>query len=152
MPELSRQKLREQLSATLKQAAAGLDIPGAVVSHRLRHTYATELLNAGLPLVTIMKLLGHRSFRMTMRYAAIAQQTIVDDYHQAMAVIARKYNTAETANRPLGETTPERQALDLISILRKTYDSSAESKRRVQAIIKRLYKIRDDILALAQST
>jgi site-specific recombinase XerD len=152
LPVLSRHTLRQQLGAQLKQAAAGLDIPGAVVSHRLRHTYATELLNAGLPLVTIMKLLGHRSFRMTMRYAAIAQQTIVDDYHAAMAKIARKYDTADTANRPLADTPPERQALDLISALRKHHDSSADSKRRVEAIIKRIYKIRDDILALPQST
>ena len=151
LPALSRKKLKERLGVALKQAATGLDIPDAVVSHRLRHTYATELLNAGLPLVTIMKLLGHRSFRMTMRYAAIAQQTIVDDYQEAMAVIARKYDTAAYSGGQLAHSCPERQALDLISALRKSYDSSADSKRRVEVIIKRIYKIRDDILALAPS-
>jgi site-specific recombinase XerD len=148
-PTLCRKKLKERLGAALKQAAAGLDIPGAVVSHRLRHTYATELLNAGLSLVTIMKLLGHHSFRMTMRYAAIAQQTVVDDYREAMAAIARKYDTAVDSGGQLADCCPERQALDLISALRKRHRSSADSKRRVDAIIKRIYKIRDDILALS---
>jgi site-specific recombinase XerD len=150
-PTLSRKKLKERLGAALKEAATGLDIPGAVVSHRLRHTYATELLNAGLSLVTIMKLLGHRSFRMTMRYAAVAQQTVVDDYKQAMTAIARKYDTAVSSSSELADCCPERQALDLISALRKSYHSSDDSKCRAEAIIKRIYKIRDDILALAQS-
>jgi len=95
-----------------------------------------------------MKLLGHRSFRMTMRYAAVAQQTIVDDYHAAMSVIACKYDTSDASSHPLGETTPERQALDLISALRRSYDSSPDAKSRTDAIIKRIYRLRDDILAL----
>jgi site-specific recombinase XerD len=149
-PALCRKELGHRLGAALKQAATGLDIPGAVVSHRLRHTYATELLNAGLSLVTIMKLLGHHSFRMTMHYAAIAQQTVVDDYREAMAAIARKYDTASDSGGQLAECCPERQALDLISALRKLYHCCPESKHRLEVIIKRIYKIRDDILALAQ--
>jgi site-specific recombinase XerD len=151
LPQLSRAALMTHLSATLKAAAVGLDIPGPVVSHRLRHTYATELLNAGMSLVTIMKLLGHRSFRMTMRYAAIAQQTIVDDYHAAVAQAARKYDTAASSARSLAEAPPERQALDLISCLRKLHGASGNSRHRVEAIIKRLYKLRDDILSLPTS-
>jgi site-specific recombinase XerD len=151
LPALSRRKLMERLVTTLKQVAIGLDIPGAVVSHRLRHTYATELLNAGLPLVTIMQLLGHRSFHMTMCYAAITQQTIVDNYHEAMTAIARKYDTIAVSCRQLADDCPERQALNLIYALRKNYHSSDSSKSRVEAIIKRIYKIHEDILALAQS-
>ena len=144
-PELGRNKLLERLSATLKQAAAGLDIPGPVVSHRLRHTYATELLNAGLSLVSIMKLLGHRSFRMTMRYAAITQDTVVKDYHAAIARISAQYDV------PLppalaGEPDPERMLTDTISWLR----NNARDDRRAQLLIKRLYKLRDDIAPLVE--
>lgn len=152
LKEISRIDLRRRLSAALKEAAEGLDIPGAVVSHRLRHTYATELLNAGLPLVTIMKLLGHHSFHMTMRYAAIAQQTIIDDYRAAMTLIAAKYAKYEKVDptRPnLGDAAPERLAQDLISALRNSCDSSPAAKNKVDAIIKRLYRLRDDILALS---
>jgi site-specific recombinase XerD len=151
LPELSRSKLKVRLSAALKEAGLGLDIPGPVVSHRLRHTYATELLNAGMSLVTIMKLLGHRSFRMTMRYAAIAQRTVVDDYHAAVAKAARNYDTAASTTRPAGEVAPERLTLDLISCLRRVHGSSADHRHRLEALIKRIYKLHDDILSLPPS-
>jgi site-specific recombinase XerD len=39
---------------------------------RLRHTFASSLMNGGMSLLGIMKLLGHRDQRMTLRYTAIA--------------------------------------------------------------------------------
>lgn len=39
-------------------------------THRLRHTRATELINAGVPIHIVQRYLGHRSPEMTMRYAA----------------------------------------------------------------------------------
>jgi site-specific recombinase XerD len=44
LPHLSRVTLMTQLSAALKAAAAGLDIPGPVVSHRLRHNDADPIM------------------------------------------------------------------------------------------------------------
>lgn len=38
-------------------------------THRLRHTRATELLNAGVPVHVVQRYLGHRSPEMTMHYA-----------------------------------------------------------------------------------
>ena len=151
LPGRSRAKLRQQLSAALKVAAADLDIPGAIVPHRLRHTYATELLNAGMSLVTIMKLLGHRSFRMTMRYAAVTQQTIVDDYHAAVAESLRRYDAATQSACSLDEAAPERQALDLISTLRRSHDASGDARSRVEKIIKRIHRIRYVPLATTSS-
>lgn len=144
-PSFSRDKLIQRLGVTLKQAAAGLDIPGPVVSHRLRHTYATELLNAGLSLVSIMKLLGHRSFRMTMRYAAITQDTVVKDYHAAIARISAQYDVPVSPALP-GEPDPERMLTDTISWLR----NNGRDDRRAQLLIKRLYKLRDDIAPLVE--
>jgi integrase len=39
--------------------------------HDLRHTFATRLLMAGVPMQQVQKLLGHRSITMTQRYAHI---------------------------------------------------------------------------------
>lgn len=144
-PELRRETLLQRLSATLKQTAAGIDIPGPVVSHRLRHTYATELLNAGMSLVSIMKLLGHRSVRMTMRYAAITQNTVVKDYHAAIAEISAQYDVPLPPSLP-SEPDPERMLTDTISWLR----NNARDDRRAQLLIKRLYKVRDDIAPLVE--
>jgi len=143
-PDIARSTLMQRLGATLRHAADGLDIPGPVVSHRLRHTYATELLNAGMSLVAIMRLLGHRSFRMTMRYAAITQDTVVKDYYAAMARIGAQYDVTPRSSAH-GEPDPRRMLSNTISWLR----NNAPQDARTQRLIKRLYKLRDDIETLA---
>ncbi|MGH7748267.1 MAG: tyrosine-type recombinase/integrase, partial [Candidatus Dormibacteria bacterium] len=37
--------------------------------HQLRHSHATELINAGVSIVTIRKRLGHKNLQTTLRYA-----------------------------------------------------------------------------------
>ena len=143
LPELSRDKLKLQLSKALKEAAAGLDIPGPVVSHRLRHSYATELLNAGMSLVSIMKLLGHRSLSMTMRYAAITQKTVVKDYHAALAKIGARYDLPASPGS-VDEPDPDRMLQDIISYLR----NHAAGSSRANKLIARLHNLRRDISAL----
>jgi len=55
--------------------------------HCLRHTFASELLNAGMPLQCLQELLGHKSIEMTRRYALLTDSTRREAYYQAMAVI-----------------------------------------------------------------
>jgi len=47
--------------------AEDLPLPEPLTTHRLRHTFATSLMNGGMSLVGIMKLLDHRDYRMTLR-------------------------------------------------------------------------------------
>jgi len=55
--------------------------------HCLRHTYASELLNAGMPLQCLQELLGHKSIEMTRRYARLTDNTRREAYYRAMAII-----------------------------------------------------------------
>ena len=52
----------------MKVAAEKAGIKRRVYPHVLRHSYATGLLEAGVDLLTISKLLGHASFATTMVY------------------------------------------------------------------------------------
>lgn len=56
-----------------KLAAALARIPKHVTPHTLRHSYATGLLEAGVDLLAISRLLGHRSFLTTMVYLHVRQ-------------------------------------------------------------------------------
>jgi site-specific recombinase XerD len=55
-----------------------------VSCHQLRHTMATDLLNAGADIVTIQYLLGHSRIKTTMRYARLSNHKARTDYYQAM--------------------------------------------------------------------
>jgi integrase/recombinase XerD len=65
---------------------AGLAHKGYTL-HCLRHTYASELLNAGMPLQCLQELLGHKSIEMTRRYARLTDNTRRQAYYKAMAII-----------------------------------------------------------------
>ena len=67
---VSAQAARAYLRWMLKQA--GID--KKISPHKLRHTYATNLLNAGAELVDIKALLGHESVATTQIYTNVGQE------------------------------------------------------------------------------
>ena len=56
------------IQKTCKAAVQKAGILKNVTPHTLRHSYATGLLEAGVDLLTISRLLGHKSFSTTMIY------------------------------------------------------------------------------------
>jgi site-specific recombinase XerD len=59
----------------------------AVTPHRLRHTLATRLINQGMSLESLRKLLGHKNLSMTQHYARIYDATVREQFQTAMANI-----------------------------------------------------------------
>jgi integrase len=69
--------------------AAGI---GRVSPHRLRHTLATQAINRGMTLEALAALLGHRSMRMTLVYARIADRTVADEYFSVSEKVEALYD------------------------------------------------------------
>ena len=62
----------------------------AVTCHRLRHTMATQLLNADADLVSIQEILGHTRIKTTQRYSKLSNLKAQRDYFQAMEMVMEK--------------------------------------------------------------
>lgn len=63
-----------------------------VTAHQLRHTLATQAINRGMSLEAIAALLGHRSMRMTMVYARIADRAVADEYFSVSEKVEALYS------------------------------------------------------------
>ena len=57
--------------------------------HCLRHTFASELLNAGMRLEHLQELLGHDSIEVTRRYGRLTNKTRREEYFRVMTAIER---------------------------------------------------------------
>ena len=89
---------RELMNKYLKKAG----LTGKRYSlHCLRHTFATDLLNAGMRIECLQQLLGHSSIEMTLRYARLSDKTREDEYFKAMTVIeGEMYDGPDTFDCP----------------------------------------------------
>jgi site-specific recombinase XerD len=82
---LSARQIRNRMTRYLKLAG----ITKAYSPHVLRHTFATQLLNAGASLEVVKELMGHRSLDMTLRYIQLYDRTKRAQYDQAMAQVEK---------------------------------------------------------------
>ncbi|XXF81406.1 hypothetical protein P2318_17105 [Myxococcaceae bacterium GXIMD 01537] len=57
-------------------------------------------MNGGMSLMGVMKLLGHRDYRMTLRYTEITLETVGSEYHAALAKLESRYRLALTKTAP----------------------------------------------------
>ena len=83
---LSYSAARSRFFTYLRKAR--LDQKGYTV-HCLRHTCASELLNAGMHLEVLQELLGHEDIEITRRYARLTDKTREEEYFRAMAIIEK---------------------------------------------------------------
>lgn len=77
--------------------------------HQLRHTLATQAINRGMRIEAIAAMLGHRTLRMTLIYARIANRTVAEQYHSVSQSVDALYDDPAL---PGGETTAMRRLRD----------------------------------------
>jgi site-specific recombinase XerD len=57
--------------------------------HRFRHTFASDMVRAGISLPALMQLMGHSDIQTTLHYVQITPQDIYQQYTRAAALQVR---------------------------------------------------------------
>ena len=135
----------------LKRACQGIDINGRMTTHRLRHTYATTLLNGGMSLVAVMKLLGHRSYHTTLRNAAVTQETIGREYFDALRQLDKRYQK-QLHRYDNDEPDPLRMLSDVARWIDKHLAHDQSHPNTARRLIKRIERLKVELQPLVPLT
>ncbi len=82
---LSVSGIQKRLACYRRQSGVWLS------SHQLRHTFGRHLVEAGVPVTTIQRLLGHARLRTTQLYVHVSDRKVQADYQAAMAQLAERF-------------------------------------------------------------
>jgi hypothetical protein len=137
----------EVLRHTLAETAHLAGCVSAVIPHRLRHSFATEMVRLGVSLPALMQMLGHKDIRMTLRYVEVAQLDLQREFHLARQNTASLHSIPQL---PLPTTAPQRadlttirQAIAATHHLLQLFQPQLEAKPRqkLRRLIQRLLNI-----------
>ena len=142
----------------LADAAQRAGCSGPVTPHRLRHSFASEMLRLGVSLPALMRLLGHNDIRMTMRYVQVTQQDLQREFHAARQHAAQPHRlpTLTVPNVSTSADLPGiRQALNATRHLLEMYRrqlADEKTRRILRRLDQRLLAVaaRLDRLATAE--
>ena len=143
----TRRALVLTLQSALAQAAKRVGCSTHVTPHRLRHSFATEMLRLGVSLPALMKLLGHKDIRMTLRYVEVTQQDLQREFHQARQNAAHPHRLPTLAlpkDMPSAGLPGIRQALEATRHLLEMYRrqlGDEKIRRRLRRLDKRLLTV-----------
>jgi integrase len=129
----------------LHQVCHSLGLSTHIVPHQFRHTYASEMLRAGMSLTAVMKLLGHTSPEMTMQYLDVT----LTDLQRAFELARSK--PRHLVPQPKVSSAPVREGLDgvidsllaaqhVLEMYRRSRPNDT-SRRRLDRLSNRLTKI-----------
>ena len=125
------------------ELCARLDVRKWINLHALRHTYATSLLNAGLSIVSLKEILGHKSINMSLLYAKVTQEKIHHEFSDAL----KRLNSAQIPDILSVESKSIDICFqDLAANINKIIDQGdPSSKKALKGLLNRVSKIKSDL-------
>jgi site-specific recombinase XerD len=141
-----------RLREALRNAAKRAHLPH-VWPHRLRHTYATTMLRAGISLPALKEIMGHRDIRMTMGYVQVTQNDLQREYHLARKKMTTLHTLPQLPNTSNLDTVSSGipaicSAVDALRHQIEMYRrhvTNRNSKQRLHSLARRLAKLRSDL-------
>jgi site-specific recombinase XerD len=146
-----------QLRAVLSDAATHAGITAHIVPHQMRHTYATTMLRAGVSLPALMKLLGHRTANMTLRYVEITQNDLQREFHLARQTprhLIPLPASSPSADPDVVDATAVVERLSTAARVLGLYrqQNPTVSDKPLQLLLRRLVRVRSRFQILVSST
>jgi site-specific recombinase XerD len=148
-----RHLTQQSYSRIIRDLTAHIDTTERIYCHRLRHTFATEMARAGMPVPVLMKLLGHKTPKMTMRYVEVAQPDVRQAYDQALtqltairSIQSRTLPALPASSSTLPQLHEPGQLLKLMALIiasleKQRRDAQDPSQaKQLQTFIKRIRK------------
>lgn len=140
-------------SEALRKACQGIQFAEPMTTHRLRHTYATSLLAAGMSLPAVMRLLGHTDYRMTLRYAEITGTTVFAEFAAATERIAERYPSVAAATPETASSTEPATALsDLARYVQKRTQDDQLDGASARTLVRRIRRLQSDLRRLLRKS
>lgn len=111
-----------------------------VSPHRLRHTFASQMLNAGMPVTSLQRYLGHENLDTTMGYAGVSDPVLQKEYNQAIRKIDPLWQLDEYAAKL--QIAQQRMQILTASLneARKNAEGYLSTLEELQALIEELRK------------
>jgi integrase len=146
-----------QLRAALSDAATQAGITAHIVPHQMRHTYATTMMRAGVSLPALMKLLGHRTANMTLRYVEITQKDLQREFQLARQTprhLIPLPAALPAADPDVVDATAVAERLATAARVLDLYrqQNLAVSDKPLQLLLRRLVRVRARFQKLVSST
>jgi site-specific recombinase XerD len=139
--------LYQTLLWALADAAKRAGCSCAATPHRLRHTFASEMLRLGVSLPALMQLLGHKDIRMTLRYVQVTQQDLQHEFHTARQHAAQPHQvpvllvpTCATSADPPAIHQAIAATRHILEMYRRGL-ADEKTRRRIQRLDQRLLEI-----------
>jgi site-specific recombinase XerD len=147
LPRSGRFRLAQALRGALAEAGKRAGCSDHVTPHRLRHSFATEMLRLGVSLPALMQRLGHNDIRMTLRYVQVTQADLqrefqlahqhVSQLHRLPSIVAP--TQADRADIP-GVCQAVAAARHLLDMFRRQM-ADEKTRRRLQRLDQRLLAV-----------
>ena len=147
------------LRRSLDEAARATACTSRVTPHRLRHSFATEMVRLGVSLPALMRMLGHKDVRMTLRYVEVVQLDLQREFHRARQNPVVLHSIPQLP-LPSLTTAPERvnlitirQAIAATRHLLQLFQPQLEAKgqRKLRQLLQRLLNIDHELECLPKN-
>ena len=103
-----------------------------------------------MSLLSVMRLLGHRDYRMTLRYAEVTNETVGREYFEALTKVEKRYELRHPPTAPAGDAVGPATALaEMIRWLQRR-GSGTPRERQARLLVRRLERVRKEVTDLSQ--